>query len=40
MAIIVENGHGDSSSNSERDCVHFTHRKRMNLNVLPPVMGK
>ena len=23
MAIVVENGHGDSSSNPGRDCLHF-----------------
>ena len=25
MVIVVENGHGNTSSNSGRDCVHFTY---------------
>ena len=24
--IFTENGHGDASSNPERDCLHFTKR--------------
>ncbi len=24
MVIVVGNGHGDTSSNPERDCLHFT----------------
>ena len=37
MVIVTENGHGDTSSNSGRDWLHFT---GMNPIILPPAMGK
>ena len=43
MVIVVENGHGDTSSNPGRDCIsHCTNTlgKGMNPIILPPVMGK
>ena len=46
MVIIVENGHGDTSSNpgfANPDCIlHSTNTlgKGMNPIILPPAMGK
>ena len=42
MVIVVGNGHGDTSSNPERDWLHstFPHGKGMNPIILPPAMGK
>ena len=43
MVIIVGNGHGDTSSNPEADCIsHSTNTlgKGMNPIILPPAMGK
>ena len=41
MLIVVENGHGDTSSNPERDCIsHSTNTlgKGMNPIILPPAL--
>ena len=45
MAIVVGNGHDDTSSNPRRDWLHFTLAliplgKGMNPIILPPAMGK
>ena len=43
MVIVVGIGHGDTSSNPERDCIsHSTNTlaKGMNPIILPPAMGK
>ena len=45
MVIVVGNGHGDTSSNPERDCACISHStntlgKGMNPIILPSAMGK
>ena len=52
IVIVVGNGHGDTSSNPERDWLHFTYLEKgmnphltylgkgMNPIILPPAMGK
>ena len=43
MAIVIGNGHGDTSSNPGRDCISYstnTLGKGMNPIILPPAMGK
>ena len=39
---LAGNGHGDTSSNPGRDCLHSTDTlgKGMNPIILPPAMGK
>ena len=39
VVIVVENGHGDTSSNLGRDWLHFL-GEGMNPIILPPAMGK
>ena len=45
VVIVVENGHGDTSSNPGLDWLHFSHSTNtlgegMNPIILPPAMGK
>ena len=42
MVIVVENGHGDTSSNPGRNWLHSSNTigKSMNPIILPPAMGK
>ena len=44
MVTIVENGHGNPSSNLEQGCIPphsaYTLGKDMNPIIYPPVMGK
>ena len=43
MSIVVRNGHGDSSSNPQRDCIlnrANTLEKGINSVILPPVTDK